>query len=360
LVPGSFVQQKSLLSVSATGPSIGSNSSASTCNFGAAAASGTISITSSGSSQVAASAGSKWTPTTLLQLQQQQQSSEQLERAPSIGKGYAPTAIESKQHGGNSAFAALTAIDCIAEEGSSIATDSCAPSCSASRENSAQGGSHYYSTALSSRGSADAPQTPQQHGMSLQSLVTSSSLTKALGLSLLRSRSGGGRSSSGGLFNDDRQDSIKSKSPPASPPACSANSSSSSQQSPCRGEDSPGKQQLLQLLATASGGSVGSISGGDGCTVAAVFLGANDSAAAAAAQTPLDQNARYCQSKQAQLQQDATASESTDAAGNPPSTAAAAVPAKKVRFLLDRPSGLTASRDFSLLYAAPELVRGER
>jgi hypothetical protein len=50
-----------------------------------------------------------------------------------------------------------------------------------------------------------------------------------------------------------------------------------------------------------------------------------------------------------------------DNAADAAATAAAAVPCvKKVRFSLARPEGATASRDFSLLYAAPELVRGER
>jgi hypothetical protein len=308
----------------------------------ASAPAGTIGLNSSGSSQAAASAGSKWTPTTLLQLQQQQQGSEQLERSTSIGKGCAPTAIESKQHGSNSAFAALTAIDCIAEEGSSMATDSCAPS----RDTSAHGNYNFYSTSrdVSQWGSQDALHTPPQqgapqspHSSLLPALVTSSSLSKALGLSLLRQCSGAStltRNSSGGLGglgDDDRLDSVNTKSPPASPQGSlgSAHSSSSSS-SPC-------KKQLLQLLAAAPDNGQGSFPDADAIKrQVCVTADAADSFTS---------------------QRQGLTEDVTDAAGS----AAAAVPVvKKVRFSLARPEGETASRDFSLLYAAPELVRGER
>jgi hypothetical protein len=341
LVPGSFVQQRLPLAVPIT------RSKSAGAAWDAYAPTGTISITSSGSSQAAASAGSKWTPTTLLQLQQQQQhGSELLERSTSIGKGCAPTAIESKQHGSNSAFAALTAIDCIAEEGSSMATDSCAPS----RDISAHGSCHFYSTSrdVSQWGSQDALQaSPQQQGvshLSLPALVTSSSLSKVLGLSLLRQRSSASsitRDSSGGLRDNDRQYSANTKSsPPASPQGSLGSAHSSSPCSLQAGGDSssPSKKQLLQLLAAASDGRQGSLLDADVSAKSQVVITADGADSFTSKHQGLADNA-------------------ADAAA----PAAAAVPCvKKVRFSLARPEGATASRDFSLLYAAPELVRGER
>eukprot|EP00775_Hariotina_reticulata_P003117 gene3117-3395_t len=147
-----------------------------------------------------------------------------LERSGSggLGKSGAPCAIESKQHGSNSAFAALTAIDCITEETSSLATDSA-----------------------------------------------------------LETAASGQLESSGGVA-------AKAAAEPKSPTACPA----------------------VSTPAAANPGAYGS--GDQG----------------AAAQT-LPSSPRQ--------------------AGG-----------KRVRFTVERPAGATPSRDFGLLYAAPELVRGYR
>jgi hypothetical protein len=352
LVPGSFVQQRAPLSVPAA-----SMARSSSTGWEANIPAGTISITSSGSSQVAASAGSKWTATSLLALQQQQQQqggADALERGPGIGKGFAPTAIESKQHGSNSAFAALTAIDCIAEEGSSIATDSCAPSCSASRESSAHGGPHFFgSEGLSGKGSMqNAPHSP--HAQGLQSLVTAGSLSKALGLSLLRQRSSNssitGRSSSGGLTGEDRLSSLGTCSSPLASPK-DGGSPSTVHGSP-QASGSPCKQQLLHLLVTAAGGSTGS-----------PLVSLEEAGHLGEQCSPWQQSQMQERTCSEGLQGEASAGVLPGTVSAPAAVAAAAAvspPVKKVRFSLARPTGTTASRDFGLLYAAPELVRGER
>ena len=346
------MQQRSPLSVPAA-----STSQSSSSGWDANIPAGTISITSSGSSQIAASAGCKWTATTLLALQQQQQGgADAFERGPGIGKGFAPSVIESKQHGSNSAFEALTAIDCIAEEGSSIATDSCAPSCSASRESSAHGGPHFFSSdGLSSKGSMqNGPQSPYAQG--LQSLVTAGSLSKALGLSLLRQRSSNSsiaaRSSSGGLTGDDRLSSLGTCSSPPSSPKDGRGSPSGRDSSP-QGSSSPCKQQLLHLLVTASGGSTSS---------PGVSLKEARQLGELPQCSPWQQQPNLQESCSVGMQCEASAGGLPGTVSAPAAVAAAPVspPVKKVRFSLARPTGTTASRDFGLLYAAPELVRGER
>jgi hypothetical protein len=280
-------------------------------------------------SSSAVSTGACGSPSQQREHQEQQLllAMQQLERAQAaICKGSAPSAIESKQHGGNSALTALTAIDCITEESSSMATDSCAPSCAASRESTAHGGGHFYEDAGTPK---DQQQLQQQPGGSLQSLLSSSSLQKALSLNALTRRMSSGSAvidgDAGGSLAEGRD------SPHAVTAAGAAADSSPLAASrpvhPKGAGYTPPASPLAQQAASRqdSFGSDASPAGAAGAGVGSPFAACSDAAAA----TPVP------------------------AASSSPA-------AKRVRFALERPEGATASRDYSLLYAAPELMRGER
>lgn len=335
LVPGSFVHEHKVV----PSPRLATVQSAPAVS--GRAAGGNSGCNSSSSWEMAASMpGSKWSssavstgacgsPSQQREHQEQQLllAMQQLERAQAaICKGSAPSAIESKQHGGNSALTALTAIDCITEESSSMATDSCAPSCAASRESTAHGGGHFYEDAGTPK---DQQQLQQQPGGSLQSLLSSSSLQKALSLNALTRRMSSGSAvidgDAGGSLAEGRD------SPHAVTAAGAAADSSPLAASrpvhPKGAGYTPPASPLAQQAASRqdSFGSDASPAGAAGAGVGSPFAACSDAAAA----TPVP------------------------AASSSPA-------AKRVRFALERPEGATASRDYSLLYAAPELMRGER
>lgn len=230
------------------------------------------------------------------QLQQQQNAVER----PVISKVGAPTAIESKQHGSNSAFAALTAIDCITEETSSIATDSVMGSCPASRESTAHGGGRFF---------ADVS-VPAAGGKDQENASNS------------------GRGSS---------------------------------------QFARGLKSSILLSARSSSGNMGLVSSGSG---EGLYAG---SPAPASAVLPMEhkhgdgQNPKLQQSTQFSAGDQPLASSVVcaadsilDVAGKAEAATAGVASPKKVRFDMSRPAGSTPSRDYGLLYAAPELLSGQR
>lgn len=223
---------------------------------------------------------------------------QQVPDRPMISKAGAPAAIESKQHGGNSAFAALTAIDCITEETSSIATDSVMGSCPPSRESTAHGGGHYF---------RDIPGSPvfvkDQEGL-IDGPKGFARAARGLGLSvLLPARSLG---SSGVLSSSGSGEGLYAASPAAA--AAVVNSSSS---------NASAKLQQLQLQSALEQKLASPVSPKFG-SLESLSEGVHEAAAAAAG------------------------------------------PVKKVRFTMERPAGSTPSRDYGLLYTAPELLNGQR
>lgn len=283
LAPGSFVQQRVTSPAAATATALKSSISWDPAFNG----------TSTSSSQGLMSAA-----------QQQQQPSPQqqpgLER-PCISKAGAPSAFESKQHGGNSAFAALTAIDCITEETSSIATESVRGSLPPSRENTAHGGGHYY---------RDSPVSANSHKDQDSSSGSHKGLAKAargLGLTLLLTRSLG--SSNGGLDSHGSGEGLYGTNTPKAAAAIG-------------NTGSIGSSQLMQQLSLEQ-----------------ALSGSPSSAACECSSSPYP-----C------LGAEGPAALATVGSG----------PAKKVRFNMERPAGSTPSRDYGLLYTAPELLSGQR
>jgi hypothetical protein len=262
-----------------------------------------------------------------------------LERTGSL-RGGAPSAIESKQHGSNSAFAALTAIDCIREETSSIATDSVMGSCPASRESTAHGGLQFFrdtpnSSKDQAQGVPDLHSAVQQHNGSLYSKAGSGmhgqhgekGLLTVGALMPLRSI---GSSSGGSHNNSGSSDSISD--------AFAAAAAAVAEE----------EEQDSSYKRSSSLRSNGSI---------AEQIAALDAAAAAAA-GPLTPRSCLHSSK---VLDSSTPGSPTAAADKAAAAADVSVGGqKRVRFTVERPAGTTPSRDYSLLYAAPELLSGQR
>jgi hypothetical protein len=264
-----------------------------------------------------------------------------LERTGSL-RGGAPSAIESKQHGSNSAFAALTAIDCIREETSSIATDSVMGSCPASRESTAHGGVQFfrdtpYSSKDQAAGLADLDGAVQQHNGSLYGKAGSGMLwqhggqgVSAVG-DLMPLHSIG---SSGGSHNNSGSNDSISEAFAAAAAAVAEEEEQQEHDGSCKRSSS--------LRSTAS--------------LAEQMAALDAAAAAAAAADPL--TPRSCLHSSKAL--DSSVPGSPTAAADKAAADVSVGGQKRVRFTVERPAGTTPSRDYSLLYAAPELLSGQR
>jgi hypothetical protein len=276
-----------------------------------------------------------------------------LERTGSL-RGGAPSAIESKQHGSNSAFAALTAIDCIREETSSVATDSVMGSCPASRESTAHGGVHYFRDApytgkdqlpsMASPTSAAQQQNGSLYGKPGNGVHAQHGVKAVLAVgALLPLRSIG--SSSGSHNNSGSSDSISDAFAAAA--AAVADEEQQQQQQQQQGLDISYKRSI-SLRSSSS---------------LAEQIAAAD-AAAAASPASLRSCLHSSSSKVAELGTAADDSSMPASLINVADKAAVADVSvggqKRVRFTVERPAGTTPSRDYSLLYAAPELLSGQR
>eukprot|EP00882_Tetradesmus_deserticola_P019090 GHRQ01020536.1.p1 GENE.GHRQ01020536.1~~GHRQ01020536.1.p1 ORF type:complete len:472 (+),score=177.83 GHRQ01020536.1:55-1416(+) len=269
-----------------------------------------------------------------------------LERAGCL-RGGAPSAIESKQHGSNSAFAALTAIDCISEETSSVATDSVVGSCPASRESTAHGGLQFFhDSPCSSRhqgqglmGCRGAAQ--QQHG-SLYGKAGSSTHDQPAAIGVLAASA-----------------LLPLHSGSSHPDACSSEST-------CDAFTAAAVAAVEEQELQHDGSYVCS-SDLRSSNSLAEQVAASDAAATAADPLTLRSCLRVSDTDAAQ----GPAADICSMPGSPTAAAdkaaAAAAAAdisvnsqKRVRFTVDRPAGTTPSRDYSLLYAAPELLSGQR
>jgi hypothetical protein len=250
-------------------------------------------------------------------------------------RGGAPTGLESKQRGGSSALAALTAIDCITEESSSAAT-----SRAGSRDSSAHNGCELWRDT-----SADKDMQQQQQGSPRSALpqLLSARLTAARSLPAVLSWSGLLQRTGSGACD-------AALSAHTAPAGCDVDSSSDTSGSSRGASRSSGSGALAARgaapLQDAGGCAEHQQQAG---TLASAAAGHEPAAAAAAACT--------AQHTPAPAPAPSAAGARKDTAPGGP---AAAVKEKRVRFAMERPAGCTASRDFSLLYAAPELVRGER
>jgi hypothetical protein len=260
-------------------------------------------------------------------------------------RGGVPSAIESKQHGSNSAFAALTAIDCIREETSSIATDSVMGSCPASRESTAHGDLQFFrDTAGSSRDQAqglpDLNSAAQEHNGSLYGKAASGmhgqhGLKDLLTVRVLMPLRSIG-SCGGSHNNSSSSDSISDAFAAAAAAVAAEEEEQQEHDGSCKRSSS-----------LRSNGSIAE-------QIAALNAAA---AAAAAAADPLSPRSCLHSSKAV----DSSMTGSPTAAADKAAAADVSVGGqKRVRFTVERPAGTTPSRDYSLLYAAPELLSGQR